>query len=277
METVLAAFIIIFIIVFAALTLSDALIANQSALSVTWQEMEARTETRTQTNLEMIDTQIRSAGSEVDLTLRNTGTVRLIDFARWDVIVQYYDTNTPPTYYIMYLPYTGDAPLFNEWALDGIYLNAGQAANEVYEPGVFNPGEEAIIRVKLASAIGVGKAISATISTGDGIQVSTIRTRNTPPVLATNTALALTGHTTVFIAATSLQSTDVDTLPADLRYVITVPPTQGTLSLPISFTQVDIDEGRLNYTSSAGSADSFQFTVTDGTDTIGAYTFNIVP
>ncbi|HVO41239.1 MAG TPA: cadherin-like domain-containing protein, partial [Aggregatilineales bacterium] len=131
--------------------------------------------------------------------------------------------------------------------------------------------------IKLSPPIGAGKTLLATLSTGNGVSVSTQATRNYPPVLAASNGVSLAGNSTVTIDAARLTVTDIDEPPDKLVFTITAPPTQGTLSLSPTFTQADINGGLLTYTQTGTGNDSFSFTVTDGDSTIGPYTFTVNP
>jgi hypothetical protein len=105
------------------------------------------------------------------------------------------------------------------------------------------------------------------------------------PVLAANTGASVSvfGGSTI-ITSTQLQATDVDTSTSNIVFNVTTSPTKGYLELTTnpgvaitSFTQADIDAGRVRYvrTTFNFTPDSFSFAVTDGTTTLSAATFNI--
>lgn len=275
METVLAAFIIIFVVLFAALTLSHAFVSSQDTLRVAWEVMEARMDEQARTSLSPVSARAINGGTEILFTLRNNGTIKLADFDEWDVIVQYYDGGSPADYTIAWLPYTASRPALNEWTVAEIYLDAETAEAEAYEPNVLNPGEEAIIQVKVSPAIGAATPVQTMLSTGNGVGVSAVFIRNTPPVLTTNMALNIANNGTDTVDSARLAATDIDNAPADLIYSVIVPPTQGTLSMPATFSQADLDNNLVSYTHTGSGPDNFQFTISDGDDVIGAYTFNI--
>jgi hypothetical protein len=106
----------------------------------------------------------------VEVALRNSGQTKLGDFARWDVIVQYYDSGG--TYYVKWLPYIEGTPGDNEWRKKGIYLNSENLTAEVFEPGILNPGEELVIEAKLNPPVGVGTTNLVVTSTPSGIPAS---------------------------------------------------------------------------------------------------------
>ena len=113
----------------------------------------------------------------------------------------------------------------------------------------------------------------------------TVSAQNDAPVIAANSGSTVAMGGTDVITAGELQVTDVDTIPAQLTYTVTVGPVNGQLELtsapglPItSFTQADINAGLVVYVhnGSLTASDSFTFTVSDGAGgNIGATTFGI--
>ena len=117
-----------------------------------------------------------------------------------------------------------------------------------------------------------------TVDDGQGNSVAgqvfslTVTPQNDPPLLGTNAGLTLNEGATGGIATAALEVTDVDNTPAELAYTVTVVPGNGQLELTTasgtaitSFTQVDINAGRLVYVHNGGetTSDSFTFTVRD--------------
>jgi hypothetical protein len=121
---------------------------------------------------------------------------------------------------------------------------------------------------------------------GDGIAATGTNTFHItvtlqPPVVTTDTGLTLDEGATAVLSPTELATTDPGTTPAQLTYTVTMGPTHGTLLLigapATSFTQDDIDNGRVSYQNdgSKNTNESFTFTVSDGIDTTAATSFNI--
>ncbi|MFW5691004.1 MAG: cadherin-like domain-containing protein [Chloroflexota bacterium] len=99
---------------------------------------------------------------------------------------------------------------------------------------------------------------------------------NAPPTLQQNTPLNLTAGGMATITNTLLRSVDIDDTPDALIYELVVLPSHGYLNLGSTFTQADIDAGTLTYFhTGSGETDSFQFTVTDGQNTLGVALFMI--
>jgi uncharacterized membrane protein len=130
-----------------------------------------------------------------------------------------------------------------------------------------------------------------TVDDGQGNSVAgqvfnvTVTPQNDPPLLGTNSGITVNEGATGGIATVALEVTDVDNVPADLAYTVTVVPGNGQLELTTgpgtaitSFTQADIDANRLVYVHNGGetTSDTFTFTVSDGAGgSIGATAFNI--
>ncbi|MBL1178496.1 cadherin-like domain-containing protein, partial [Pantanalinema sp. GBBB05] len=112
----------------------------------------------------------------------------------------------------------------------------------------------------------------------------TVAPVNDPPVLVTNTALTINQDATVPLTSTFLRATDAEflTLPDQIIYTVTTAPRNGSLfrnnTVTTTFTQADLDSGRVSYDHNGTNtnSDTFIFTVSDGVNTITpASTFNI--
>lgn len=108
---------------------------------------------------------------------------------------------------------------------------------------------------------------------------------NDAPVVVTNTGTTVGTGSTRVITDSLLRATDAELLSAASQDLITfsvaTAPTQGTLFLgatqTTTFTQADLNAGRVSYlhNSTSSNSDRFTFTVSDGTTTIAASTFEI--
>ena len=109
---------------------------------------------------------------------------------------------------------------------------------------------------------------------------------NETPVLNLNTGATLNEGDFIVVNNTMLSSSDVDAPPdSALIYTVTDAVDNGTLyntnsmsalGLGATFTQGDIDNGYIRYTHNGGetTADAFSFTVSDGSITLAAQSFN---
>jgi VCBS repeat-containing protein len=120
-------------------------------------------------------------------------------------------------------------------------------------------------------------SFSFTVSDGDGGAIAettfSITIRSDAPVLTTNAGLSIDEGGSGAIGASKLAVEDPDNAAASIVYTIASLPAHGSLTLdgtPLgaggTFTQTDINSGRLAYTHDGGEAtsDSFSFTVSDG-------------
>lgn len=175
MESALATLILISLLLFAVLTLSHSYLDTQNALIAAEQEMQTRMADQGRTDLAVVQTQIKSSGAVIEVTLRNTGDVKLADFSRWDVIVEYYQA--AGDFYIRRLAYSPDMLNDNQWQVGGIYANAAALTPEAFDPAIFNPGEELIVQMKVLPPVGPSTTNRATVSVTNGATTSTYFTR----------------------------------------------------------------------------------------------------
>ena len=135
-------------------------------------------------------------------------------------------------------------------------------------------------------------SFSFTVSDGAGGTIGsttfniTVLPVNDAPTLTTNAGLTVAeGASATPITSSMLLVSDVDNTSAQLNYTVTVLPTGGTLAknggalnVNDTFTQDDINNGRITYAHAGGElpADNFHFTVSDGAGgVIGDTTFAI--
>ncbi len=146
-------------------------------------------------------------------------------------------------------------------------------ASVVYTPNANYSGSDSLA-ITVNDQGGTGKGGAKSVAANIGINVTA---QNDPPVLATvgNLAVPEAGNRT--ISNTLLRTTDVDNTAAQITYTLSSTPTAGflrlssgsaftTLTAGSTFTQSQIDAGRLNYlqNGSETTTDSFSFSVSDG-------------
>ena len=169
MEMVIVVIISIALIVCGGMTMSQGFMssADRAALSV-----EAITVSRgdaMRTGISLLGVE-KNVDGNIEVTLSNTGQMKLASFSKWDVIVQYYDSGS--TYHVAWLPYTDEALGDNEWQKTGIYLDAGAETAEAFEPNILNPGEEMAIEAKLNPPPQGGTTVDVIIATPNGVEES---------------------------------------------------------------------------------------------------------
>ncbi len=173
METALAGLIISIVMIFALLTLSQTALTTQDLLIVGEQEMQARLADQAHTDLEIVNTQVISPGTAIQMMVRNTGNVKLADFDEWDMILEYYRPTGVYTYTVDWLPYTAAALQADEWTAGPIYAGGGSYQPEAFDLGILNPGEEMAIQISVASPVAVNSVNRVTIGTANGNKRST--------------------------------------------------------------------------------------------------------
>ena len=175
MESLIAVIAAITLLLVGGLTIFQTAVSTQDEIMVSWQEMEERIDDQARTILTPITATTKSAGSIVEVTFRNDGSVKLADFDNWDVILQYY-TDTP-TYETDWYPYTDSFLSNNQWTMVGIYMDAATTTAEIFEPGILNPGEELVMQIQVMPTVGMTTTNLLSLSTNNGIRASTIITR----------------------------------------------------------------------------------------------------
>jgi len=164
--------------------------------------------------------------------------------------------------------------------------NASQLIYTIVTPpahGTLTPSAtftQADLAKKQVSYVNTGAqddSLSFTITDGkDEIGPFTfVVTANQPLTLTANTGITMTAGSTSVISASNLAVADPDDAPDALVYTVTVPPLQGVLTLPTTFTQADLDAGRVSFQHTAAGNDVFTFTISDGQSVIGPYAFRI--
>ena len=135
-----------------------------------WERMSSRYGDMGRTAIAIESATLDAPSSTVTATVRNTGAVPLLDFRRWDVWVQYYDS--VDAYHQDWKEYTAaDPPADNQWDLEGIYVSA-PATPEAFGPGILDPGEEAVIVLKVALQAHASRLGRVVVGTPNGVTTS---------------------------------------------------------------------------------------------------------
>lgn len=143
--------------------------AAVDSVSESWKGMEARSVELSRTDLSLVD--VTYATPTLDVVLANTGGEALRDFAKWDVFVRYYEVDG--TLHNTYLDYSSVSPSGdNEWEKEGIYLDASGGDGESFQPGILDPSEELVLRLRLAPDADSGANNFVVIGTPNGVTVS---------------------------------------------------------------------------------------------------------
>lgn len=170
METTISALIILTVVLFGALTLTQAYLSSQDAILESWREREERRGERARTNLSPVGATVDAGGTTVKVILENEGETKLADFDQWDVIVQYDSAGGNIVEWLSYNP--GGTLMGGEWD-----NNNGDDIGNIFEPGIFNPGEVMTITLVVAPPIWQPSTNMVIIGTPNGISASTVFTR----------------------------------------------------------------------------------------------------
>ena len=173
METAITALIVISLLVLSILMVTERSLSAQASFSESLRQMQDGIEERSRTGVTPIKAETKADGATVEITLKNTGNTKLADFGRWDVILEY---DMGGSWQTRWYSYTASLAS-NQWTVAGIYLNAATPTAEVFEPNIFNPGEEMVIQVSVSPVVGSPTTNRATIATPNGISASTVFTR----------------------------------------------------------------------------------------------------
>ncbi len=264
METLIAAVFVLFLMLFAGLSLSQSSMSAQQTMQSAVVEMQDRHELQMGTQLTPLEAHTTDFGATIVLTIANTGAQPIMDFDKWDVIVHYSDDLT--SFHIDWLP-NGSAA--DAWTLGTIRMNVDSATPipEIYNRNILDPGEMVTLTVQVSPPVDAGTGIVVRVSAPNGSSSTTMLTSNYPPEVVLHTGSTMITGSTVTITNAELRTTDLD--GEEITYTIVNPPTLGALNFMDSFTQADIDAGRLTYTNNGTAGfDAFNFTVTDGKDTV---------
>ncbi|MBE0480907.1 MAG: hypothetical protein IBX68_08000 [Dehalococcoidia bacterium] len=168
MSNALVTLFVLALMITAVLTWSMVSIGAVDSGAESWKEM-------VNTAVEVSRTDIRVNGAEmrdglVEVLVHNRGEVRLADFHKWDIIVSHYDE--AGALHISSLSYAGGEPVNGEWTVAAIYTDTSLSRPEVFEPGILNPGEAALLMLDLDPVPATGTVNQVIISTPSGVVAS---------------------------------------------------------------------------------------------------------
>jgi len=167
METAIVSIICIALIAFGRMTMSRGFISSFDSGATGIEAAGQRNETIMRTEIIPLNANL-PRNDTLEITVENSGQTRLADYDKWDIIIQYYDSTGE--YHVSWLPFTEETPDDNEWEIAWLRINN---ADEIFEPGVLNPGEQMLIRAKLNPPVGDNTTNMAVIATPSGITGST--------------------------------------------------------------------------------------------------------
>ena len=169
MSNAIVALVVIALMMTAALTWSQTAYTSFDSISQSLKQTTQVTQEVSRTDIKVVDAQTQ--GDSVEVSVLNSGEVHLAQFAKWDVVVQYYDASGE--YHISQLSYTeNSSPSEGQWTIVNIYTDESLGQREVFEPGILDPGEVMLMRLSLAPLPGAGITDFITVSSANGVTTS---------------------------------------------------------------------------------------------------------
>lgn len=169
MSNAIVALVVIALMLTAALTWSQTAYTSFDSVSQALKQTTEITQEVSRTDIQVVTAQRN--GSFVEVSILNGGEVHLTQFDRWDVLAQYYDAAN--IYHISDLTYTeNSSPGDGQWSIAGIYTDESLGQKEVFEPGILNPGEVMLMRLRLTPLPGAGTTNFVTVSSANGVATS---------------------------------------------------------------------------------------------------------
>lgn len=160
MEHGIPALLVATIMIVAALLVTRSGLSGVDAVTQSFKEMETRTGAQARTRVAITGTASDGAGANLTATVANSGSTVLGTWDVTDVVVRY--TDDGGAYQIRWLPYTSGALVANSWTVNSI-------TNDVFEPGLLDPGEEMQIQMRINPVIGCGTTGTIVFTTEQGV------------------------------------------------------------------------------------------------------------
>jgi hypothetical protein len=169
MSNAIVTLFVVALMLVAVTSWSQASFSSLDSGAQAWKQMVETSTEVARTDIEVIDAQW--ADPVVEVLVRNCGEIRLAQFSKWDVLVNHYDEDGG--YYISWLSYTEDSdPGNDQWTVAAIYTDDTLEQEEVFEPGILNPGEVVLMKLKLTPEPGKKTTNRITVSTPSGVIAS---------------------------------------------------------------------------------------------------------
>lgn len=164
MENGLPALLIAAILMMSTVLMARGGFMGADAIGQSLRQSETRHSEQNRTGLTVTATAIDGTGANVAVTVRNDGQTPVASFPDMDVMVQYFDGIG--TRYDKWLPYTTGALAADTWTI-------GAFTNDVFEPGILNPGETMQILIRVNPVVGRLTTNLAIIGTEKGVTIQT--------------------------------------------------------------------------------------------------------
>lgn len=169
MGVVIAAVLVSALLLGGVMTLSGTSVSSFDSLAGAVRVQHQKTLDRNLSTVQLVSTSVTGGGADLEITLRNTGTTVLGQFSRWDVVLRYtQQTDSQETF--RWFSYTATYPPgTNQWTVKSINRDQAGLQPEVFQKGLLDPGEYAILRVKVSPSIKSGTSALAIVGTANGV------------------------------------------------------------------------------------------------------------
>src|SRR4030042_2582404 len=147
METSIPALLVTAILMITTVLLARSGYTSLDEVGQSWQSMQERLGDQVHTQLTVVETSIDGSKANITARIRNDGQTKMADYARMDVVVQYFSESGPR--YARWVPYTSGELQSNTWTVASI-------ENDAFEPDVLNPGEGLEMQVRANPRPGAG-------------------------------------------------------------------------------------------------------------------------
>ncbi len=117
------------------------------------------------TGLTVTATAIDATGANITITVLNSGQTDVSQYSRMDVVLQYFDGTA--VLHNIWIPYTAGPLAANTWT-------TGVFTNDVFDPGILNPGESMQILIRVNPVVGKATTNKAVIGTEKGVTTQTL-------------------------------------------------------------------------------------------------------
>jgi archaellum component FlaF (FlaF/FlaG flagellin family) len=160
METSIPALLVAAILMIATVVMARSGYTSVDRMSQSWQVMEERLGQQARTELTVVETRLDESKANVTVRLRNDGQTKIADYARMDVLVQYFSESGER--HVRWIPYTSGALESNTWTVESI-------SPDTFEPSILNPSEILEMQVRINPPIGAGSTGWIIVSTENGV------------------------------------------------------------------------------------------------------------
>lgn len=164
MESGLPALLIAAILMLSTVLMARGGFMGADAIGQSLRQSETRYGQQNRTGLSVTSTAIDGSGANITITLRNDGQTSVASFADMDLLVQYFGETG--TRYDKWLPYTSGALAADTW-------KPGSFTNDIFEPGILNPGESMELLIRVNPVVGQATSNLAIIGTEKGVTIQT--------------------------------------------------------------------------------------------------------